>query len=206
MNQWREASAETNEKTTVWIKTKQKRLSRSVLLIKHTPLQLYRRCCRGNNTRVKREQAWCKHTHAALWLALSIIDQPWGQHTWRRGRRGRPECSSLCPLPSLSGVFITLITSAGPLTSDLWPRRCPLPLVSLTWLHQSLVEGTHSLTILLKINERWRVVARFPRTETLSLVGLNIRGAEPNILTVGEFHDINILYIFHGAGWYIVII
>lgn len=200
MNQWREASAETNEKTTVWIKTKQKRLSRSVLLIKHTPLQLYRRCCRGNNTRVKREQAWCKHTHAALWLALSIIDQPWGQHTWRRGRRRETRVflavSSAFTFRCVHHVDYLCRTS----TSDLWPHRCPLPLVSLTWLHQSLVEGTHSLTILLKINERWRVVARFPRTETLSLVGLNIRGAEPNILTVGEFHDINIIYIFHGAG------
>lgn len=200
MNQWREASAETNEKTTVWIKTKQKRLSRSVLLIKHTPLQLYRRCCRGNNTRVKREQAWCKHTHAALWLALSIIDQPWGQHTWRRGRRRETRVflavSSAFTFRCVHHVDYLCRTS----TSDLWPHRCPLPLVSLTWLHQSLVEGTHSLTILLKINERWRVVARFPRTEALSLVGLNIRGAEPNILTVGEFHDINIIYIFHGAG------
>lgn len=200
MNQWREASAETNEKMTVWIKTKQKRLSRSVLLIKHTPLQLYRRCCRGNNTRVKREQAWCKHTHAALWLALSIIDQPWGQHTWRRGRRRETRVflavSSAFTFRCVHHVDYLCRTS----TSDLWPHRCPLPLVSLTWLHQSLVEGTHSLTILLKINERWRVVARFPRTETLSLVGLNIRGAEPNILTVGEFHDINIIYIFHGAG------
>lgn len=200
MNQWREASAETNEKTTVWIKTKQKRLSRSVLLIKHTPLQLYRRCCRGNNTRVKREQAWCKHTHAALWLALSIIDQPWGQHTWRRGRRRETRVflavSSAFTFRCVHHVDYLCRTS----TSDLWPHRCPLPLVSLTWLHPLLVEGTHSLTILLKINERWRVVARFPRTETLSLVGLNIRGAEPNILTVGEFHDINIIYIFHGAG------
>lgn len=126
MNQWREASAETNEKTTVWIKTKQKRLSRSVLLIKHTPLQLYRRCCRGNNTRVKREQAWCKHTHAALWLALSIIDQPWGQHTWRRGRRRETRVflavSSAFTFRCVHHVDYLCRTS----TFDLWPLTSSL--------------------------------------------------------------------------------
>ena len=100
----------------------------SVLSIKHTRLQLHRRCCRGNNTRVKREQAWCKHTHthAALWLALSIIDQPWGQHTWRRGRRRETRV-----FLAVSSTFTFRCVHhvdylCSPSTSDLWPLTSSL--------------------------------------------------------------------------------
>lgn len=111
--QWREISRRNEE-----VKGSQSVLCFRCFLIKHAPLQFKRRCCRGNHTRVKGKQAWGEdtrtHAHTALWLAHSIIDQPWGHCTWRRARRR--SCSILCPLPLFSGVFITFIG-----TLDLWP-------------------------------------------------------------------------------------